>query len=233
MNRNSNTYTILYAAIMVILVAAVLASVSMALRPRQQKNVEIEKKQNILASVNIESTVENAEKLYAERIEKQYVVDVSGNIVEGADAFTTDLKKEHAKPEEERHLPVFECQTEDGLKYIFPVRGTGLWGPIWGFVSLDDDMNTIYGANFDHEGETPGLGAEIATPVFQSQFNGKEIFDESGKLVSIMVTKVGQNAPEEHKVDGISGGTITSKGLEKMLLDDFTTYQEFLTKKKS
>jgi Na+-transporting NADH:ubiquinone oxidoreductase subunit C len=233
MNRNSNTYTILYAAIMVILVAAVLASVSMALRPRQQKNVEIEKKQNILASVNIESTVENAEKLYAERIEKQYVVDVSGNIVEGADAFTTDLKKEHAKPEEERHLPVFECQTEDGLKYIFPVRGTGLWGPIWGFVSLDDDMNTIYGANFDHEGETPGLGAEIATPVFQSQFNGKEIFDESGKLVSITVTKVGQNAPEEHKVDGISGGTITSKGLEKMLLDDFTTYQEFLTKKKS
>lgn len=218
---------------MVILVAAVLASVSMALRPRQQKNVEIEKKQNILASVNIESTVENAEKLYAERIEKQYVVDVSGNIVEGADAFTTDLKKEHAKPEEERHLPVFECQTEDGLKYIFPVRGTGLWGPIWGFVSLDDDMNTIYGANFDHEGETPGLGAEIATPVFQSQFNGKEIFDESGKLVSITVTKVGQNAPEEHKVDGISGGTITSKGLEKMLLDDFTTYQEFLTKKKS
>ncbi len=233
MNRNSNTYTVLYAAIMVILVAAVLASVSMALKPRQQKNIEIEKKQNILASVNIQSTAENAEELYAEKIENQYVVDAEGNIVEGADAFTTDLKKEHAKPEAERHLPVFECQTEDGLKYIFPVRGTGLWGPIWGFVSLDDDMNTIYGANFDHEGETPGLGAEISTSVFQAQFPGKTIFDESGNLVSITVAKAGQDAPVEHKVDGISGGTITSKGLQQMLLDDFTTYQQFLKKKKS
>ncbi len=232
MNRNSNTYTVLYAAIMVILVAAILASVSMALRPAQKRNYEIEKKQNILASVNIESTAENAEQLYNEKIATQYVVDVNGNVVEGADAFNTDLKKEHAKPEDQRHLPVFECQTEDGLKYILPVRGAGLWGPIWGFISLNDDMNTIYGANFDHEGETPGLGAEISTPAFQSQFKGKEIFDQSENLVSITVAKVGQEAPEEHKVDGISGGTITSKGLEKMLLDDFTTYKEFLKKKK-
>jgi Na+-transporting NADH:ubiquinone oxidoreductase subunit C len=94
-------------------------------------------------------------------------------------------------------------------------------------------MNTIYGANFDHQGETPGLGAEIATKPFQSQFIGKTLFDNSGKLVSITVAKVGQEAPVEHKVDGISGGTITSKGLEKMLLVDFTHYQEFLKKKKS
>jgi Na+-transporting NADH:ubiquinone oxidoreductase subunit C len=128
---------------------------------------------------------------------------------------------------------VFECQTPDGLKYIFPLYGAGLWGPIWGFVALNDDMNTIYGANFDHQGETPGLGAEISTPMFEDPFVGKKIFDESGTLVSIIVAKVGQNAPEEHKVDGISGGTITSKGLEKMLIDDFTTYQEFFKKKKS
>ncbi len=231
MNRNGNTYTFLYAAIMVIVVAAVLASVSMALKTKQKKNVEIETKQNILASVNIQSTVENAEQLYAEKIINEYVVNSKGEKIEG-DAFTTDLKKERAKPENERALPIFECDTKDGLKYIIPVRGAGLWGAIWGFVALNDDMNTIYGANFDHEGETPGLGAEISTAKFQEPFKGKKIFDESGKLVSITVAKVGQIAPEEHKVDGISGGTITSKGLEKMLLDDFTSYEAFLNKKK-
>lgn len=233
MDRNSNTYTFIYAAVMVILVAAVLASAAMALRPRQDKNVEIEKKQNILASVNIESTFETADNIYAEQIKNQYVVNSRGEIVEGKDAFTIDLKREKAKPVEERLLPVFECQTESGLKYIFPLRGAGLWGPIWGFVSLDDDMSTIFGANFDHQSETPGLGAEIKTDWFQEEFKGKQIFDESGNLVSITVKKAGQDAPVEHSVDGISGGTITSKGLEQMLLEDFSSYKEFLMKKKS
>lgn len=232
MNRNGNTYTVLYAAIMVVLVAAALASVSIALKPRQVRNIEIEKKQSILAAVNIESTAENAEEIYAERIENEYVVNVNGEQTEG-DAFTIDLKKERAKKPEDMLLPVFECQTEEGLKYIFPLRGTGLWGPVWGYVALNDDMNTIYGANFDHQGETPGLGAEISTTAFESQFVGKKLFDENGNLVSITVAKVGQQAPAEHRVDGISGGTITSKGLENMLLDDFTHYEEFLKKKKS
>ncbi len=231
MNRNSNSYTVLYAAIMVILVAAVLASVSIALRPAQKRNSDVEKKQNILASVNIESTPANAEQLYAEKIVNEYVVNSKGEIVEGENAFTTDLKVQRSKRPEERLLPVFECQIDGSLKYIFPLYGTGLWGPIWGFVALNDDMNTIYGANFDHQSETPGLGAEISTPVFEAPFIGKKIFDESGNLVSITVVKVGQNAPEQHRVDGISGGTITSKGIEKMLLDDFTSYLEFLKKK--
>lgn len=233
MDRNSNTYTFIYAAVMVILVAAVLASAAMALRPRQDKNVEIEKKQNILASVNIESTFETADNIYAEQIRNQYVVNSKGEVVEGEDAFTIDLKKEKAKKPEERLLPVFECQTESGLKYIFPLRGAGLWGPIWGFVSLNDDMSTIFGANFDHQGETPGLGAEISTSWFQEEFKGKKIFDDSGNLVSVTVKKAGQEAPADHSVDGISGGTITSKGLEQMLLEDFNSYKEFLMKKKS
>jgi Na+-transporting NADH:ubiquinone oxidoreductase subunit C len=218
---------------MVILVAAILASAAMALRPRQDKNVEIEKMQNILASVNIESTSETAGDIYADKIRNQYVINSKGEIVEGEDAFEIDLKREKAKPVEERLLPVFECETESGLKYIFPMRGAGLWGPIWGFVSLDDDMNTIYGANFDHQSETPGLGAEISTDWFQEEFKGKQIFDQSGNLISITVTKTGQEAQEEHSVDGISGGTITSKGLEQMLLEDFNSYEEFLMKKKS
>lgn len=231
MNRNSNTYTFLYAAIMVILVAAVLASVSMALKPRQKRNFEIEKKKNILASVNIESDAATAEKIYADKILNEYLVNVKGEQVDG-DAFNTDLKKERAKSTDEMVLPVFEFQTDEGLKYVLPLRGSGLWGPIWGYVSLNDDMNTVYGANFDHEGETPGLGAEISTTAFEEQFVGKKLFDNAGKLVSILVAKVGEVAPEEHKVDGISGGTITSKGLQNMLKDDFTGYQEFLKSKK-
>lgn len=233
MNRNGNTYTFLYAAIMVVLVAAVLASVSMALKPRQKRNYEIEKKKNILASVNIESDAATAEKIYSEKILNEYVINVKGEQVDG-DAFNTNLKKEHAKAAGEMVLPIFEFQTDEGLKYVLPLRGSGLWGPLWGFISLNDDMNTIYGANFDHEGETPGLGAEISTVAFEKEFIGKKLFDNSGKLVSILVAKVGQgqNVSEENKVDGISGGTITSKGLEKMLLDDFTNYQEFLKKKK-
>lgn len=230
MDRNSNIYTFIYASVMVIFVAAVLAAVAMSLKPLQTRNFEIEKKQNILASVNIAATVENTEEIYENNIKNQYVVNSKGERIDGVNAFDVDLKREKSKPLAERNLPVFECETESGLKYIFPLYGAGLWGPIWGFVSLDKDMDTIYGAFFDHEGETPGLGAEISTVKFQKEFKGKKLFDDSGKLVSITVKKAGQNAPAEHSVDGVSGGTITSKGLEDMLLTDFTNYKEFLLK---
>ncbi len=230
MDRNSNIYTFIYASVMVIFVAAVLAAVAMSLKPLQTRNFEIEKKQNILASVNIAATVENTEEIYENNIKNQYVVNSKGERIDGVNAFDVDLKREKSKPLAERNLPVFECETESGLKYIFPLYGAGLWGPIWGFVSLDKDMDTIYGAFFDHEGETPGLGAEISTVKFQKEFKGKKLFDDSGKLISITVKKAGQNAPAEHSVDGVSGGTITSKGLEDMLLTDFTNYKEFLLK---
>lgn len=232
MNKNGNSYTFIYASVMVVLVAALLSVTAIVLKPQQVKNAEIEKKQNILASVNIETTAMDAEEVYAQNIKNAYVVNSSGEQVDG-DAFNVDLKKERAKPVEERVLPVFECQTGDGLKYIFPLRGTGLWGPIWGYLALNDDLNSIYGVNFDHQGETPGLGAEINTPVFEEPFKGKTIFDASGKLVSITVAKSNETAPAEHKVDAISGGTITSKGLQQMLLDDLTNYQNFITRKKT
>ncbi|MBN1820194.1 MAG: NADH:ubiquinone reductase (Na(+)-transporting) subunit C [Prolixibacteraceae bacterium] len=233
MNRNGNTYTFVYAVVMVILVAAILSAAAMSLKPKQTKNFEIEKKQNILSSVNIVSSAKNAEDIYAERVVNSYIVDINGNIKEGGSAFNIDLKKEMAKNPDERNFPVFECQTDDGLKYILPLRGAGLWGPIWGYMALNEDMNTIYGVNFDHQGETPGLGAEINTKKFQDPFKGKTIFDKDGNLVSITVAKANESALAEHKVDAISGGTITSKGLQKMLLDDLTSYSKFLKKKKS
>lgn len=231
MDTNGNKYTFIYASAMVILVAAILAITALKLKPAQQKNIEIEKKQNILASVGIASTFTDAETIYAERIVQSYIVNFSGEQIEGQ-AFDIDLKSERAKPEADRRLPVYECKTQEGTKYILPVYGAGLWGPIWGYVSVNDDMNTLYGANFAHAGETPGLGAEINTKAFQEPFKGKKIFDENGTLVSIIVAKAGENAPAEHKVDGISGGTITGKGLQAMLLNDFTSYKAFFNKKK-
>jgi Na+-transporting NADH:ubiquinone oxidoreductase subunit C len=232
MDRNSNKYTFIYASVMVILVAAVLSVAAMSLKPYQKKNTEIEKKQNILTSVNIATTAKNAEEVYAQKIVNTYVVNAKGEQVDG-NAFEIDLRVQKNKPLEQRQLPVFECQTDEGLKYILPLRGAGLWGPIWGYIALNEDLNTIYGASFDHQGETPGLGAEISTPAFQEPFKGKTIFDASGNLVSIIVAKSNESAPAQHRVDGISGGTITSKGLEQMLLDDLKSYQNFITRKKS
>ncbi|MCF8362114.1 MAG: NADH:ubiquinone reductase (Na(+)-transporting) subunit C [Prolixibacteraceae bacterium] len=232
MNRNGNTYTFIYASVMVIIVAAILSFTAITLKPFQDRNVEIEKKQNILAAINIETSAEEAEDLYAETITDSYTLNSEGEKTDG-DAFTIDLKKQQAKPLDERQLPIFEADLGDnGIKYVIPLRGSGLWGPIWGYVSLNNDFNTIYGAIFDHQGETPGLGAEITTDAFQEDFKGKTIFNEDGEFVSLVVAKAGQNAPEQHKVDAISGGTITSKGLQDMLYDDLSAYLEFFNQKK-
>lgn len=231
MNRNSNVYTFLYASVMVILVAAILSVAAYNLKPFQDKNIETEKKQNILASVNINADATNASDIYAEKIVNSYIVNAEGKKVEG-DAFVVDLKKERAKPTAEQNLPVFECEIDGTVKYILPLRGAGLWGPIWGYISLENDMNTIYGASFDHQGETPGLGAEISTDAFEVPFKGKKIFNKAGELVSILIAKVNEIALEEHKVDAISGGTITSKGLEQMIKDDLNAYKAFFNSKK-
>lgn len=231
MNRNGNTYTFMYASVMVIIVAAVLSFTAISLKPFQKRNVEIEKKQNILAAINVETTVVDAEKIYDETISNTYVVNSKGEVVEG-DAFTVKLKQQHALPLEEQVLPVFEANLAEGTKYVIPLYGSGLWGPIWGYVALNDDMNTLYGAIFDHAGETPGLGAEIVTPAFQNVFKGKTIFSSEGEFVSLVVAKAGEAAKAEHKVDAISGGTITSKGLQEMLYNDLSSYVEFFNKKK-
>jgi Na+-transporting NADH:ubiquinone oxidoreductase subunit C len=142
--------------------------------------------------------------------------------MEGIDAFEVmlDLENQIRQPREAREYPVFVYSENGGpKKYVVPVRGKGLWGPIWGYVALEEDLNTIYGAVFDHEGETPGLGAEINTKGFQAPFAGKTLFDEDGNFVSVQVVKGGADPASAHQVDAISGGTITSKALEAMLID--------------
>ena len=230
MNKDSNIYIFIYASVMVIIVAAILSYTAETLKPIQKENVRIEKIQNILASVGIESTKENAAELFDKYIpeENRIVINSKGEEVEGS-AFDINLKEENAKPLEERKLPLFIVNMDDGSKKtIVPLLGTGLWGPIWGYISFDSDFNTVYGAIFDHKGETPGLGAEIAKPFFYNQFKGKKIFD-GDKFVSIIVYKGGAAAAGDtlHGVDAISGGTITSKGLEKMIFDCLEGYQAY------
>lgn len=234
MDRQGNKYTFLYASVMVIVVATLLAFVSEALRPIQKKNEEEAKMADILRSVNIQTTTDDVAEKYQKYIgDNVFIVSYDGQRQEAdaKTAFDVDLSVEIRKPLTERQYPVYECHLDNGdVKYILPVRGTGLWGPIWGYIALNADKNTIFGTTFSHKGETPGLGAEIATEAFQQQFKGKTILDESGNLVSVAVVKGG--APDEapHQVDAISGGTITSRGVENMLKDYFKGYEAFLKK---
>lgn len=233
MNTNNNKYIIVYSVILVVVVAVSLTFVAMALKPKQEDNIRIEKMQNILASVHVIATVKDAIPLYEKNITRTLVVNSKGEEITGADAFTINLASELKKPVEQQQLPVF-IATIDGTEYtILPVRGKGLWGPIWGYVSLKNDYNTIFGTVFDHKGETPGLGAEISTPMFQEEFVGKEIFNEQGDFVSVSVLKGGAPAGDLHAVDAISGGTITSKGLEHMLQDCLKSYQDYFKKIKA
>ncbi|MDR1055948.1 MAG: NADH:ubiquinone reductase (Na(+)-transporting) subunit C [Prevotellaceae bacterium] len=238
MNTNSNTYTVIYSAILVIIVAAALAFAAGALKVPQEKNIEIEKKMNILMSVGkaadaAQVTDKNAyiEDEYKKYIVEEYLVNVKGEKVEG-NAFATDLKAELQKTNpDNRTLPVFVCSDNGKTLYILPVRGAGLWGAIWGYISVENDFNTVFGANFDHVGETPGLGAEIATPAFQKQFAGKKLYD-ADKFVSVEIIKPGSVPVNEHNVDGISGGTITSKAVGAMLFNCLSNYQAFFAKQK-
>jgi len=217
---------------MVVLVAVSLTFVAMGLKPRQEDNIRIEKMQNILASVHIVTTVKDAIPSYQKYITKTLTINNKGQEIPGVDAFKVDLAIELKKPADQQQLPVFIATLDDGGNYtIVPVRGKGLWGPIWGYVAFKEDFNTIYGAVFDHKGETPGLGAEISTLAFQKPFDGKQIFDNQGKFVSIGVLKGGAPPEDKHAVDAISGGTITSKGLEKMLKDCLMNYEEYFKNK--
>lgn len=225
---HSNKYIVIYSTVMVILVAVSLTFVAAGLKPRQEDNIRIEKIQNILKSAHIETTVKDAMDSYKKYITKTLTINNKGEEIAGVDAFGVDLAVELKKPTEQQQLPVFIATLDDGKNYtIVPVRGKGLWGPIWGYVAFEDDFNTIYGVVFDHKGETPGLGAEIDTKIFQDPFGGKQIFDNTGKFVSVGVLKGGAKPDDIHAVDAISGGTITSKGLEYMLNDCLINYEPY------
>ena len=212
---------------MVIVVGSLLAVASQGLKTRQEKNATDKKMMSILSAINIDATRENAQEMY-----NKYVIDskiISGKDL-SANAFDVDIKKEFRDKNisvSDRNYPLYICEKDGDKYYIIPVVGTGLWGPIWGFVALESDFKTIYGANFDHKSETPGLGAEIKYASYSDQYTGETISDTTGSFQPIIVVKDGSGSGINSKVDGITGGTITSKGVEEMTTRTLEVYVNY------
>ena len=203
LNTNNNAYIIIYSTVLVVIVAFLLAFVFQALKPMQDANVALDKKKQILNSLNLRDLDDQtAEKTYQETVKEEKTAD--GKIY-------------------------YLCNVKGQTKYVFPLKGMGLWGGISGFISLNDDGNTVYGAYFNHEGETAGLGAEIKdSRAWQEKFIGKKVFDEQGNVVLSVEKKVDN---PESQVDVVTGATLTSNGVSDMLRDDLGAYKDFLTTK--
>ncbi len=232
--QHSNQYIFFYAIGISTLTAVLLAFTAQALKPRQEANIELDFKTSILQSVNENLTERKAiEDAYSQRVQ-ELVINSAGEEIEGVEVRDIVLKNELKKPVEERQLALFVYTGTDGKnRYVIPMQGVGLWGPIYGYLSIEDDFSTIYGAVFSHKSETPGLGAEIAEAPFQEQFPGKKLFDKSETFVSVNVIKqtAKTNLDRVHVVDGISGGTVTSTGVDEMIktcVEPYLTYFEQL-----
>lgn len=262
----TNGYIFRFAIIMVVIVGALLTAAAKLLEPRQDANVRIEKIQDMLAAANIPNTKADAEATYNSHIIKELLIDFEGNELVSLDpgqletaaltdrAFNVDLKiltKEIDKfklgeVKESPRLPLFVFESNGDTLYIIPVRGKGLWGPIWGNIALYSDLNTIAGVSFDHKSETPGLGAEINLDWFEKAYSREistddgpdrftsdmSIFDDSGKLVGVLAIKGGAADDDPHGVDAISGGTITSVAVNAMVLNYLTCYESYFTNHK-
>ncbi len=228
-NKQSNVYTIVYITVLVVVVGAALALTAMSLKEKQEDNARADKMGQILQAVRLTSPRDQVIGDFGKYITEQYVVNAEGSKVDGVEAFNVNVAVEAKKPAAERLLPVYVCDLPDaGTKYILPLAGMGLWGPIWGYVSFDADGTTIYGAFFDHQSETPGLGAEIAKPLFSDQFRGLSVVKNGAFIPVTVVKKGGKPDGDQDYVDGISGGTITSMGVASMLDSCLTPYKAFL-----
>lgn len=225
MNTNSNSYTIIYASVMVIIVAFLLAFVNSSLRDIQGKNVELDTKKQILSSLGIKD-VKDADAKFSEVVKSDMLVAEDGTLTHYEGAFVTSFEKEY-KANGRAHL--FVCEIEGQTKYVIPVYGAGLWGAIWGYVALNEDKNSVYGTYFSHASETPGLGAEIATERFQGEFKNKTVLEDGA--IALGVVKNGKVEKPDYQVDGISGGTITSVAVDAMLKSCMGNYTKFLTAK--
>ena len=229
LDTNSDIYAIIYSAVVVVIVAFLLAGVSSLLSPKQQDNIRLDKKKQILASLNERNLADAAAK-YDELIKADYVVNAEGSVVAREGGF--EVKNEDVN---DGNLPLYIAEIDGARKYIIPMTGNGLWGGIWGYIALNDDCNTIYGVYFSHASETPGLGAEIAGDKFQNRFTKdkdgnaivKKVYDENGK-VALAVEKGKGVAGEEYHIDAVSGATITCNGLQVMLETKLAPYYNYL-----
>ncbi len=239
----TNRYIFTYAAVLVIVAAALLSLAAMLLKPFQERNLTIEKMRGILTSAQVtQANAGNAIPLFNKYIVKELVLDPKGNVLntyskspkEDAPAFKIDLKKEYYNKSQNKpyKLPLYIADKDGKTIYIIPMRGTGLWGPIWGNIALTSDFKTVIGVFFGDASETPGLGGEITKPKFLNQFAKKTIFDDNGNFTSIKVVKGGviklPEAQRIHGVDALSGATLTSNGVNDMLHNVLESYLPYI-----
>lgn len=245
--QQSNLYVIVFSAVLTIILGGLLALANQGLKPMQQKAIDLDTKKKILGAVTDLEGIKGDDiiDLYSQTIES-IVVNLDGELVEknekgfDIEAEKVNIAKNFKKDSEERMYPVFKYHKAgdaDAIEaYIFPVYGKGLWGPIWGFIALETDLNTIKGTSFDHKTETPGLGARITTTEIRDRYNGKKVFDDSGNLVSISMLKGENNSAnvlDDHHIDGLSGATLTANGVNDMLKNYFKYYLGYIKKSKS
>lgn len=230
LNTNSNVYTVVYAAVVVVVVAFLLAFVSTALKSKSDANVENDTKKQILAALGQRNVADaNVQTAWEKFIVADLVVDTAGNVLQQGEKKDQDgfrIERRDIKPENNK-LPVFVATVNGEKKYVLPLIGKGLWGPIWGYLAVNADGQTVYGAFFNHESETAGLGAEIKAEYFQSQFAGKKLEDAAGNI-ALTVVKNGKVEKPENEADGISGATLTGNGVAAMLLEGLNMYQPYL-----
>ena len=229
LNTNSNSYTIIYSIIIVVLVAFLLAFVFQALKPMQDANVALDKKKQILNSLNIRDlNNEEAAAKYQEVVLADEIIDEQGNVLEkgeqGGENYGFKLNSADFK---NGKLALFVCKVDGQTKYVIPVYGMGLWGAINGYIAINADKSTVFGTYFDHESETAGLGAEIKdNRAWQNQFQGKKLFAQDPHKIALAVSKKVEDPSTQ--VDGITGATLTSNGVTEMLQTCLGAYMNFL-----
>ncbi|MDB4127287.1 Na(+)-translocating NADH-quinone reductase subunit C [Flavobacteriaceae bacterium] len=237
-NTDKNSYTIIFAIIMVVVVGSILSFASQGLKGNIDENKRIEKQQNILYALGINENDESSvtfvskskvSELFLTNITKQLVIQGT-DVTENNEAYLIDVKKQKAlakDPSYARKLPLFISESKSGTYYVIPILGKGLWDAIWGYVAIDKDM-VIKGVYFDHKGETPGLGANINKRFFMDDFTGEHLSDSSGKFTGVVVTKGNgdprNNNKTDNKVDAIAGSTITGNGVTSMIKDELKLY---------
>jgi Na+-transporting NADH:ubiquinone oxidoreductase subunit C len=240
-NTEKNTYTIAFAAVMVVIVGALLAFMASALSAKISENERLEKQQNILYAMGVNENegagsvsfigTDKVAEAFNTYIKEQIILE-GDKITKDPNAYLIDLKKEetNAKAGKMRKLPVFIGEKDNKEFYIIPMRGKGLWDAIWGFVAVDKNM-IVQGVYFDHKGETPGLGANIKQRYFMDDFIGESILNNDN-YVGITVAK-GNNDPtnetkDDNEVDALAGATITGDGVSAMIKQSVALYKPFL-----
>ena len=237
MKTNSNSYTITYSIILVLIVAFLLAFVFQALKPMQDANVQLDQQKQILVALNQDRnmTNEQAVELWKKIIIADDIINSDGKVVEAGKQGGVDAGfKLNSKDAKEGKLALFRCKVNGEVKYVIPVYGNGLWGPINGFIAINGDKRTVFGAYFNHESETAGLGAEIKDNAdWQAKFKGKKLFtDDNNQKIALSVEKKIEDPKTQ--VDAVTGATLTSNGVTEMFHSDkggLQPYVKFLTSK--